>query len=588
MEQSENRICQNCQTSFEIDAQDFDFYKKINVPPPTFCPECRFQRRIMFRNERTLYRNSCGLCEKQIITIFDPAGGKKVYCGKCWWSDGWDGRDYGLGYNPNINFFKQLRELVNKTPYQYLIVDYSTLVNSEYVNHAGSLKNCYLVFNADLCENTYYSSVVVKVNDSADCTMMNNTELAYGCIGGDGSQLYFSENCPKSVNVWYSKDCVGCTNCFGCVNLRNKSYHIFNKPVTKEEFEKNISEMRLDLHSTHVALKPKIYDFWNKFPRKYMYGRMNNNATGDYIYESKNALDCYQAVFVEDSRYCQFVTMPTTRDCYDFTEWGHGVERCIETITTGEGAYEVKYCSGVWSNTKNVEYSIYSPGCNNCFGCVNLIKKEYCILNKQYSKEEFFKLKEKIISDIKTRPYEDSKGRKFSYGEFLPYDLSPFDYNESFAQQYFPLTKEETINKGWRYHNIKKPDYTPTLTTDQIPDSINDVKDDFLKEIIPCVECEKPFRVVKGELELLRRFKIHVPRSCPDCRHMGRLKRMNKPKFNHRKCQCAGGKSDNDMYQNTMEHFHKGDHCPNKFETSYSPDRPEIVYCEKCYQSEVV
>jgi len=27
--------------------------------------------------------------------------------------------------------------------------------------------------------------------------------------------------------------------------------------------------------------------------------------------------------------------------------------------------------------------------------------------------------------------------------------------------------------------------------------------------------------------------------------------------------------------------------CPNTFETSYAPDRPEIVYCEQCYLKEV-
>ena len=56
----------------------------------------------------------------------------------------------------------------------------------------------------------------------------------------------------------------------------------------------------------------------------------------------------------------------------------------------------------------------------------------------------------------------------------------------------------------------------------------------------------------------------------------------------HRKCTCAGEKSENSVYTNTAQHFHENGHCPNEFETSYAPERPEIVYCEQCYNAEVV
>ena len=41
-------------------------------------------------------------------------------------------------------------------------------------------------------------------------------------------------------------------------------------------------------------------------------------------------------------------------------------------------------------------------------------------------------------------------------------------------------------------------------------------------------------------------------------------------------------------YRNTSQHFHGDGPCPNEFETTFAPDRPEIVYCESCYNSEVV
>ncbi len=538
----------------------------MDVPPPTFCPPCRFQRRLAFRNERNFYKRECGLCNKTVISIFSPGRNLKIFCSKCYWGDGWDPGEFYLDYDPDKNFFVQLKELQEKTPFMEKVIDYSTNVNSDYVNHAGSCKNCYLIFTADYCENVYYSSTLAHVRDSSDLIMGYESELTYGCIGGSGSSsCFFSSNCSKSVHVWYSLRCTGCTDCFGCVNLKNKSNCIFNEQYTKEEYKKKIAEMNLDKHSGHAKIREHIYDFWKKFPNKYVHCRMNHNSTGEYVVLSKNAKQCYQVAQAEDCAYCQFITLPTVKDTYDFTDWGHGVERCIETTNSGEGSYEVNYCASVWGNVRNIEYSMFVINSSNCFGCVNLRKKEYCILNKQYTKEEYFALREKIVTDLEENPYIDKKGRIFKYGEFFPYDISPFSYNESFAQQYFPLLKEEIEEKGFKYVEPKKPDYKETIQIEEIPDSINDIQDDFIKEILKC-ECEKFYRIVVGELQLLKRLGIPVPRECPDCRHMSRIRRLNSYLLYDRKC----------------------DKCGSDIKTSFAPDRPEIIYCESCYQQEVM
>ena len=48
-------------------------------------------------------------------------------------------------------------------------------------------------------------------------------------------------------------------------------------------------------------------------------------------------------------------------------------------------------------------------------------------------------------------PYEDKKGRIFKYGEFFPTEIMPFSYNDSVVCEYFPLTKEEILEKGYKY-----------------------------------------------------------------------------------------------------------------------------------------
>src|ERR1044072_985042 len=69
---SEIRTCQSCKSAFAIAPEDFDFYKKIDVPPPTWCPECRMRRRYAWRNDRNLYRRTCDLCQKSIVTMYSP------------------------------------------------------------------------------------------------------------------------------------------------------------------------------------------------------------------------------------------------------------------------------------------------------------------------------------------------------------------------------------------------------------------------------------------------------------------------------------------------------------------------------------
>ena len=141
----EKRTCQNCKAEFVIEPEDFKFYEKISVPPPTWCPECRMVRRMMFRNERTLYRRKCDLCEKDTLSIYSNSAPFVIYCYECFYSDRWDPLSYGQPYDFNKPFFQQFLELQLRTPKLALLKSHD-LVNSEYTNHVAASKNCYLIF----------------------------------------------------------------------------------------------------------------------------------------------------------------------------------------------------------------------------------------------------------------------------------------------------------------------------------------------------------------------------------------------------------------------------------------------------------
>src|SRR3989338_6718057 len=112
---TETRDCQNCKKPFVIELDDFGFYERIQVPPPTFCPRCRDQRRMTFRNERSLYRRKCDLCGKNIIARFSPDKPYPVYCRECWWSDKWDPKSFGKNYDFSRPFLDRKSTRLNSS-----------------------------------------------------------------------------------------------------------------------------------------------------------------------------------------------------------------------------------------------------------------------------------------------------------------------------------------------------------------------------------------------------------------------------------------------------------------------------------------
>ncbi len=137
-------ICNHCHQLFTIAKRDVEFYEKIAVPPPTWCWRCRMQRRMAWRNERSLYKSNCAKTGKEIITIFAPDSGLTVWDRDVWWQDNWEAQTYGVAYNWNKTFFQQFIELYRRTPQP--AVFNSKCTNSAYCNHVGELKDCYLVF----------------------------------------------------------------------------------------------------------------------------------------------------------------------------------------------------------------------------------------------------------------------------------------------------------------------------------------------------------------------------------------------------------------------------------------------------------
>ena len=538
----------------------------MQVPPPTWCPECRMARRLSCANSWSLFWRNCNKCGKRALSMFPPSKELTVYCQLCWWADDWDGSEYAMDYDPLRPFLEQVQELSEKTPYTTLETSYSTLKNCEYSNSIAYSKNCYLVSWADFCENVYYSSILNTLKWSADCIRGWKSELCYGSRSFiRGYRVLFCEECDDCVDVWFSRNCYGCTDCVGCVNLRGAKNCIFNIQYSKEEYEKKIKEMKLDTWQGLQEVNKKADEFWLTQPYREYHGHsFNLNVTGEYIYTSKNSKECYILNGAENCKWCQLITVDGSRDCMDYTGWGNHVEMLYECLQVGEGASNCKFASHCFPDALNSEYCHWSVAGKNNFGCVNLKRKSYCILNKQYSKDEYEKLRAEIIEDMQKNTYVDKLGRKWSYGEFFSPGFGKFAYNKSNAMRFLPKTKEEAIREGYSWDAAENPNVKCTIKPESLPETVAETTDSLLEEVIECSCCKRGYRIVKGELDLLRKLGLPLPHECPKCREDRRFSKENKPGMYHRNCAK----------------------CKKEIYTPYAPERPEIVYCVECYQQE--
>jgi hypothetical protein len=161
--------------------------------------------------------------------------------------------------------------------------------------------------------------------------------------------------------------------------------------------------------------------------------------------------------------------------------------------------------------------------CKHCFGCVGLKTGEYCIFNKQYTKEEYEITVAKIIEHMQTT------GER---GEFFHPSLSPFGYNETVAQEYLPVKKSELpIQHGYKWSDYsldpKMPENAECIKAGEMDDASRErLKDDpeITKKVFLCSVSGRPFILQKGEVAFYKKHNLPLPHKHYDIRHQERMK----------------------------------------------------------------
>src|SRR3989338_7487387 len=552
--------CTQCGSLFEATDADLQFYKNAGppiagknfpIPAPSLCFPCRMQRRIAHRNFFNLCHRKCDLSGKRIISMYGEDAPFPVFEMHEWWSDRWDALQYGRKFDPSCPFFHQLQDLFSRVPRMAIV---NVLCeNTDYCNFSFSSKNCYLIGGNVGNEDCCYGHIVWQSKDCVDCLYVYRCEWCYGCV--DCVQSYglaFSRGCENCSYSTLLVHCSGCKNCFGCVGLRNKEYHLFNQPLSRDEYERRLKEFDRGSRSMIEAAKKRTKELCGKEIVKHYHGMNCEDVTGDYLYRCKGVFDSFDAKNCEDSRF--LATAESFINCYDCNYCPSRSEWCNECVAvTGSN---LLVCHNSMNQCANLMYCQDCSVSRDCFGCQSLKGKQYCVLNKQYTREEYEVLVPKIIEHMQ---------KTQEWGHFFPIELSPFGYNQTMAQEYFPLGKEEILSRGWKWWEEPKRTDQYLGPSKPVLDNIRDVPDSICESILQCEITGKPYKIIPQELKYCREMRVPLPAKCFDKRHRERMALRNPRKLWNRTC----GK------------------CKQEIQTTYSPEKPETVYCEECYLKEV-
>ena len=514
-ENTQIKNCSQCETEFYITDKDLEFYEKISpifwwkkylIPLPEICPDCSIQNKFTWRNDKKFYRIK--IQGKELISMYRPDTTWNIIESKTWWEQWYTAVE--KEYDPDTSFFEQFWEVAKATAHPHIITMDSE--NCDYTNFNGFCKDCYLCAAWNYSENLSYCYNAEKSKDCIDCLFVFQSEHCYELI--HSSKCYnvsfslHSENCSNSS---YLDDCIGCSDCYMCVWLENKKYHILNKEYSKEEYSRKLEEMKKDHHSYHK----QFVELSKSTQTRDNYNFNSEECNWEYIIDSNNCNDCY---IMSESQDCKNVLngFPHLSDSQRCCFSGENAELFYETMWSGAWGYKNAFGLLILNNPERNYYCDYCINCKDCFGCSWLHNAQYCILNKQYTKEQYEALVPKIIERMK---------QDWEWWAFFSASLSPFGYNETVANEYFPLSKKEAWKKwfNWSDYQAPFPKVEKIIPAEKLPDNISDIPDDILAWAIECEITKKPFRIIKPELEFYRKHNLPIPKRHPDQRYLDRM-----------------------------------------------------------------
>jgi hypothetical protein len=335
------------------------------------------------------------------------------------------------------------------------------------------------------------------------------------------------------------------------VNLVHREHCFLNEQLTPEEYQKRVKELHLSTWSGLVRAKQLFNAFAQKQPRPHATLHNAEACSGNHIHHSR---DVTESVLVENSenlRYCYHV-YDHSRDCLDYTIYGTDAELCYECLCCGDRAYALTCCHECWDNSSELLYCQYCVQCRHCFGCISLFHREYCILNRQVTKEEYEDLVPRIIEHMR---------KTGEWGEFFPAAATPFAYNKTLAHRFFPKTRTEAIAEGFTWNDEEIEEVASAVDAEMLNDTIPATDETIIAK---STQSGRAFKITSREVRRCRTLGIPLPRTTYDERIADRALLLGGVRFYDRTSAKSG----------------------RPLRTTIAPDDPAIVWHREEWEKE--
>jgi len=465
---------------------------------PVAPPAIRFRHLGAFWQHWALHKRSCDATGAEIISVFPQKCPYPV-----WLRDHWmkHADPPGAVFQENRKVFPQMWDLFQQCPIPH---NFGTgNENCAYTDDWWYSRNCFLCHSGFDCQDLKYCYRTYGVRDSQFCTFTFDSEL---CVDFADCRNCFnvvyavhSKECRDSAFLY---DCRNCSDCLFCFNLRHKQYCIGNKQLSKEEYEVQKKKWDFSRRLVYAQTKER-FNAWvmsSAFHRALSIHQCEDSS-GDYLGNSKNCENCY---FVYDSRDCVNCVRggEGMRDSLDCVAFDLNIELAYSTVFISDNCYDIKFGYNITSS-KHLEYCAFCWHCEYCFGCSGLVGKKYYIFNTPYSPEEYKKRKQVIV---------DHMEKTGEYGQFFPEHFAANIYDESWSGFYFPLSKEEQKELGFRTQEEETERENEIFSSvEDMPDSSHDADASLSEKVFWDHKSRKPFSVQKDDVSFAQKLGVPLP-----------------------------------------------------------------------------
>ena len=307
----EKKICRITGEEFSVTDGDTVFFEKFGIPSPTLSPRELWRNLFAYRNEWNLFARTCSKTGQNMLSCYRPDTIFPVYNHKLWWSDDWSAFDYGRDFDFSKPFFDQYKSLQDVVPRLG-----NTLFSSEncdYTSHARYSKDCYLSSLFTRSEHIYYSYWTIEGKNVFDSAVSAGCENIYDCLDvSKCSSCVSCQECRDCSDCFFSYQLRNCQNCIACSGLTGKQYYIYNKPSTKEEYEKTLKLLK------------SSQQVWDQAKTVFQKIRANSvrpasqftnveNVSGDHLRNCRDCFDCFDGVDCENCRH--LANLIGAKDC---------------------------------------------------------------------------------------------------------------------------------------------------------------------------------------------------------------------------------------------------------------------------------